>query len=776
MSTGKQFLGQGTMNEGSRNFPPVDIADGKKDEAWHKQFALAAIHNCNYSQRRSAHMTRNYRMFQNTHDDTPVRKIFQNEQGQGLPYNSIRSNETYVMVNRLVGELGQQVHTFEAFAINKDAYNKRLQKKSELFAQQRLRPFMLKQEKKTGLTLAPRTISPAPGVAGQPFPDDPIDLEAMFPKFDIEYFGANTYKDVSELAITRIVNAVKDDNKWDQLRQTLFADLIIAGQAIAKNEFVDGRLRIRRVDPRDFFFSRDTADDHLDRATYVGEITYIPAIEAMTNYDVTPEQIETWRHDRTGYMHIGSFGGARLRRVKQQGDDLEVLMTRVEWMDTKNYTFKESEDKHGNTHFKPFEEERLSKKDRQRQDQEFKLGNGQTIVRKKVQIVRYAVIIGDTVVEHGELQNMPRQIDDPAYTRYTYSAFVPYLIDGENTSLVDLIEPIQTLEDLLQAKYYHLMATSGRKGLAYNVGNLPKDTEIHDVMQELMNTGFVPYAIDFESAANPQLQSRMFTPIDTTNLEHAGTLIQLINWCKTEKQRLTGINDSAMGQQAASQAVGVTQSQISQTSMQSYRLFDGFRKFGELVMTKGANMLKVMDKEDLYRKYGMQLGDVTYAFMQDNLDLAIEDFLVVSQMTNAIIANAQQFQQSLQMALQANAIDIADYLELMQARDPRHGVRKLLHRIEKEKRRQEKMQQQQQMLQAQQRMMQQAMQNEGQNQRAAIDAQGRIGEAAVKGESQQGQQILRNRGTIDRDVIAAMQNPQGQQVGGMPPEMQALLP
>lgn len=73
-------------------------------------------------------------------------------------------------------------------------------------------------------------------------------------------------------------------------------------------------------------------------------------------------------------------------------------------------------------------------------------------------------------------------------------------------------------------------------------------------------------------------------------------------------------------------------------------------------------------------------------------------------------------------------------------------------------------------------MMQQAMQNEGQNQRAAIDGQARIGEAAVKGESQQGQQVLRNRGAIDRDVIAAMQNPQGQQVGGIPPEMQALMP
>jgi len=223
-------------------------------------------------------------------------------------------------------------------------------------------------------------------------------------------------------------------------------------------------------------------------------------------------------------------------------------------------------------------------------DEKYKAKGDEKIVVKPMTEVRYATKVGHKLLRYGKCPNRVRYEDNYANTNLDYFGIIKNNFNGITLSIVDCLKNIQ-IE--LNTVMFHITATlarSGGKAVVYDTSQLPKGMEIENVLYHLKNNGIVPINSKQEGLQIPG-GFNQFQQIDFTLSNSVAQLINLKMMLEDTADKLTGISASRSGVNKSSDAVGVNERSVMQSSLITAPLFELHYKIVGQVLNQMANMM-----------------------------------------------------------------------------------------------------------------------------------------------------------------------------------------
>lgn len=682
----------GTIAGGSYHFPDINVPSSQKDAEWHKKFVWAIAHRAIDSaydlDYRIVEQCQDY--YNGVQDNSAFSFIQENVDGDKLPAFWVNYNRAKTKVDLILGEYSAKSYTVNVSSVNRDAKIRKLEAKQNAKVDFRLSPYAAGLEQKYGIPLQ----------QGQQFSDEE----------EIDEFYEYSYKEKSEVIVKSALQYCLQRQRWDYERHALMRDMLISGRSFAKCELINGIPKSRRIDPKFMIWDKEATDDFLTDATYFGEVRYMNIAEAAQKYDLTIDELkksynsQRFVHNTSNpkkYREIsGVIQDSSLSFFKTDRGELRVLVLEAYWVDTEKLTNKISEDKYGGVHVKTMSDE--------------------TKIKKNVQSNRYKVwrkgvlVGGEFIKDWGVIKNMPRSVDDPTDTGCPYKACVPNYVNYANQSIVSLIKPLQDLKNISLYNVQLAMARAGAKGFIYDTAQIPDGWDVHDVISYLKSTG-IAFINSLQNDGLP-VGFNQFQTVDLSLGQEINRYLEVALMCDREMDQITGINEARQGiVQSASQAVGVTESALLQSSLTTQTYLDSMRMLSSDIFSYMAGLLKVS-----WPQYGDRfsyiIGDEGLDFLVEDVDLDLDDYAVIVEEVPPSIANEQNVQTMVNTAIQSQQIDIIQGAKILKhSKDVDKAIRmlereKLKADRKAEQIREQEAQQQQMQIQAQAQMQQQEQQ------------------------------------------------------------------
>ncbi|MBU6390909.1 MAG: hypothetical protein KGQ83_01555 [Planctomycetes bacterium] len=693
-----------TSNSFSISFPSLFVPDAdKQTELYHKQFVQAITNRSILSgyTDRYALMNECVNFYLGLQSGDEYQFLQTAEDGEVLPAKWADYNKIAVKVDLLIGELIQRNYKIDVKAYNKEAQSRKMDKRNELLINMRFQPIADILEQMHGLPLQ----------SDEGFtPSSENELDVYMNK---------TYKDRAEIVMRAMLKWLRKYDNWDYERMSCFRDLLIMGAAFMRHEVIDGVPKMTRVDPRAMIFDSHCIDDFLSDSTIWGEIVYMPLKDVTKRYNITEEELKSAYNAYQAFLtnqqsfattsvDANDFGfidrSSRLRIFKQEAGELRVLVVKGFWQDFKTLSHKYSEDKYNGIHVKKMSNG----------------ANGDNVKQNLIQIWRTGTLIGGKFMrDWGEMDNQGRDIDpnmmaksDPPYT-----ACIPNFMNGAIISKVQRLRPMQNLKNIAMYQLQVMMARAKGKGFVYDVSQLPKGWDVHTAMKYLSIAGIA----FINSAVEGAGQYNQFKEIDMTLSGAVEQYINISMLMDREMDAISGVNEARQGLiQSSSQAVGVTNSALLQSSLSTAMYYDIFSKFFTRSINRQAKLGKIAwaGKE----RFAPILGDAGIDFLKEDIELDLNDYNVFIEEVPPVIADQQLFYQMVMTALQQNSISFPSALKLLMEKDVDEGMQDLELEFNREKA-QAQEQQQNQMDQQSQLMQQAQSKQELDRQALQVDAQ-----------------------------------------------------
>jgi len=713
------------MSRFSDIFPDLNIPEYKKDEDWHKRWVKSIFENAVDARYGLAYqmMQENYNFYDGIQASEEYNFLQTSESGDTLPAIWINYNQIRNKVDVLLGELTARGFGIRVRAQNKESESKRLDKKFEMLTQMRLKDIYEEMEDSYGIPVMP------PG--HERLPDD---LE------ELEDYLTSTYKDECERVMENALRYLVKKYEWDYLRIRLCQDLIITARCFCKMSIEEGLPKYNRVDPRFMVFDVSAKDDFLRDSAYFGEIRYMPLSEAVQLYNLTKKEVETVKRASGISSQFNTFlfnlqgsylnSTSNIAYLTGTADSLKVLVLEAEWQDWKTVKRKKSTDKFGITHYKKVKPN----------------AKGKDIVSKKVKIWRKGTLIGGEIMrDYGVMENMVRSVDDIYDTKSSYVSLCQNWVNYQSVSKVQQLKGLQKFKNIALYNLQLQMNRAGGKGFMYDISMIPDGWNLEEVLYYLKTAGVGVY--NSKQDGGIQSPSGAFAEFDMTISQSINQYLMISQMLDREMDVISGINEARQGViQNASQAVGVTQAAIQSSNTNTATLFEAFRKFGSEMLNHLAGLVKITWPENK-ELYAPIIGDAGVDFLQEDVDLHLQDYAAFAEMEPPLIGDMNQLQGYIHAALQAQQIEITDALDLIREKNVDLAIRRLKRAIKKRGEEQAEQQQeaQQQQMQMQAMMAQQQQQadmakmqaeQQAQAQRMAMQidktSQNRMNELAMK--------------------------------------------
>lgn len=707
------------MNQRS-GFPDMTKPESQKDEQYHKDFILSIVKNSihgGYGLTYSA-LNQCYEYYNGTNTGDEFKFLQEAENGDVLPAKWISYNKIKVKVDILLGELAAKGYRIDAVAFNKEAIQRKLMQKNLGLINIRNKELFTEVGNVLGYQ-----------IMDAKSPDDEDEYELWF---------ESEYKDKAEQIIKRgITNTIKRNN-WDYQRIALMRDVIISGRCFVKNELVGGLNTIKRKDPRNMVFDIDATDDFLSDSMYFGEVEYMGLSEAVSKYGLSKEEQlkiigNTSNETYNGILSksdIASMNDCGMNFVKK--DEMtghRVMVFTAEWKEFKKVKFKKSEDAYGNIHYKRVKD----------------TYKGDDAISKDIEIWRKGTLVGGVVMkEWGERKNHPRFNSSLSKTSSSYSAYLPNYINYRTISKVEQLQGLQDLKNITMYNIQLAMARAGAKGFIYDTSQCPDDWDVDTVIKYLKTVGIA--FINSKKDGIPS-QFNQFSTIDMTLSSSVSQYLEISKMIDTEMDRISGINDARQGVSSASQAVGVTQAALIQSNMATETLSFGFAKFSNIVFTNQAQLIKMTwTNKDMFANI---IGDEGVDFINDSVDLSLDDFNIYIETLPPILEDKQMINQMVTAALQAGKIDFIDAIKVLKEKDIDFAIKKFEKTLYKKQKEAQAMQEQQMRMQAEQAQAMEAQRQQAEYQKA-MDSQQAKSQFDIEKERE------KTKGKIDEKAIDLM--------------------
>jgi hypothetical protein len=517
----------------------------------------------------------------------------------------------------------------------------------------------------------------------------------------LEEFFDEQYKDPSELIIDRVLEESLRQQKFPYKRLALFRNLLITNRAFARVELVDGFPTVRVVNPAHFIFDTSATDDFLSDSTFYGEVRYMSMADAAHQYGLTRKELEA-AYKTLNDPNIDasllqvqiqrSLNGADFPLFKQEAGEMRVLVANVFWEDVKYYNHKKSVDQFGNEHFKRVPDNK----------------KGKDIVKQPLKIWRKCTMIGGSLVkEWGEMENGIRSIDDLRAVKRPYICLIPNFLNGRGVGKVEQLRGLQDFKDLVMFNLQATLARAGAKGFVYDVAQTPRGWDVHTVIKYLKTVGIAFIDSKKDGLAS---QFNQFGPVDMSLQASVSKYIEISAMIDREMDAVSGINEARQGLvQGSSQAVGVTQSALAQSSLSTELIFELFGQFLNEILDQTVGLIRTTwENKEMYAGVLAELGVTEEEIEQ----VEIDDFQAYAESLPPALEDKQTFMGILQAAIASQSIDMEDVFMLLLERDTERAIHKAVHAIKKKRHQAEQAQKAQ--MQAEQQMQQQQMEAQGQ--------------------------------------------------------------
>lgn len=645
-------------------FPNPNVPDSKKDGDYHKQYLYAILNrslNGSYDlDYASIETCQDY--YQGVQASSQYDFLQSSEDGSSLPAFWVNYQKIRPKIDLLTGEIIKKGWRVNVRSTDKISVSKKLESRNEAKVDFKLQPYVEDLESNFGI----------------PLKNGNNNFES---EEEIDDYFDYDYKEKSEVAIKSALDYSLGAQRWDYERLALFRDLTITGRCFSKCELINGVPKARRIDPKFVIFDRDATDDFLTDSTFFGEIRYMSIAEAAQQYDVTKEQLlqaynsqsNRGRRAPSKQRSVNDvLSDSSLSFFNNDNGELRVLVTEAYWVDYKKYNNRIVEDNNGNIHVKTLNSDTNRKKNVK--------SNFYKIWRKAL------VIGGDILIEHGEVKNMPRSIDDPSDTGCPYQAVIPNYINYSISSIVQRLQPLQDLKNIAMYNLQLAMARAGSKGFVYDTAQVPEGWDVHEVLKYLKVAGIAFINSMQNETPTPFNQ---FQKIDLSLGEEVNKYIEISVMADREMDAITGINEARQGLvQNSSQAVGVTQSALIQSSLTTEVYFEMFRQYSSSVFNYLAGLIKIawVDYKD---RYSMIIGDSGVNFLIEDLDLDLQDYAMVVEDVPASLSDEQNKKEIVSLAVQNQSIKLVSALRILKEKDIDRSIRMLEAEISKTKREEE---------------------------------------------------------------------------------------
>jgi hypothetical protein len=676
--------------------PSIFVPEKEKDETYHRNYVQAIVSRSIYSgySERRALMDECVNFYLGLQNGEEFEFLQKAEDGEVLPAKWMDFNKIAVKIDLLIGELSKRSYKIDVRACNKAAQSRRLDEKNRLLTEMRFAPIAQELEMDNGL----------------PLQSDEAFVPETAEQLDI--YMDKGYKETSELVMREVLKYLRKVHNWDYERIAVFRDLLIMGIGFFKNQMDDGLPHLERVDPRYMIWDTNAKDDFLSDSTYWGEMSYMSLGEITRRFKISRKELEAAfknynefsRNPQSYSQFTVDFGfidrTSRFQIFKNEGGEIRALVAKAYWQDIKDIKRKVSPDNYGQEHLKKVGD-----------DEE-----GENINKTPIQIWRTGTLIGGVFLkDYGPMKNQDRSVDNIATTTPPYIALVPNYLNGAIVSKVHRLKPLQNLKNIAMYRVQLDIARSGGKGFIYDVAQLPKGWDIHTALKYLRSTGIAYIDSSVEGAGT----FNQFKEIDMGLSQSVNQFIELSMFLDREMDSISGINEARQGLiQNASQAVGVTNSALLQSSLSTEMYFAMFAQMFTKAMNKQAGLAKIAwaGKE----RFSPIIGDVGVNFLEQDIELDLNDYNVFVEEVPQSMQDQQMFYNLVLTGIQTQQLPFMLGMKLLMEKDVEEAMNIL--EVEMKRTEQQQMDQQSQLMQAEQQQ-QQAQQQQAQ-QEMALKAQG----------------------------------------------------
>lgn len=627
-----------------------DPLSSKKDEDYHKQWVQAIVKesvDSNY-ETSVAFMDTLVDYYNGVQSSEAFQFVQEAEDGDALPAIWNNYNKIKVKIDLLLGELAAKGYEIRVKHVNSDASSRKLIAKRKGLAQMKLAQDVSSIDPDMGEALMPK--------------------QGITEREELEDYYEYDYREITEVIMEAAVKYCAKKSNLDYIRMSLFRDMLIFGRCHGKTEIINSMPVTRRIDPRNFIFDRTAEDDFLRTSTYFGEIRYMSVADAAEQYNLSKEEItkaynngEKLENIRTANStKVKVVDGTNIAYYKTEDGELKVLVCTAVWQEVKPFNYKESKDKYGSDHLKF-----IGSKDKVKDDER--------LHKSHIKIWRQATLIGgETVAEWGEVENQVRNIEDPFDTPCPYFSCIPNYLNGKSVSITEQLKSLQDFKDVTLFNLQLQMTTAGGKGFVYDLSQTPDDWEPETVIKYLKtaNIAFIQSKKD-----GTPVQFNQFQQIDMTLSQSIGQYIAINQLIDKEMDQITGINEARQGLvQNSSQTVGVTQSSLFQSNLTTKFKFDLFDQSISHALNNIAGLIKIAwEDKDVFAPI---IGDVGIDFINESIDLELDDYGVFFEAIPQAVNDINSFQQIVMTALQSGQVSLVDGLKLLKEKEITPAIRR----------------------------------------------------------------------------------------------------
>ena len=530
---------------------------------------------------------------------------------------------------------------------------------------------------------------------------------------------------------------------WNKFNETTFrravGDLVSCGMSVVKrsNDPSYG-ITLKYVDPKDFVHSY-TEDPNFSDISYAGSVSRVSIsdLKRMAGDKLTEEQYkqiaekssskygnDSSRLNRTHYDN-------QAKRTAYGYDEYIVEVLDFEFLSTDTMFFEEKENQYGNV---GFFNRGFSYKE--------KTGG---VFKRTPHTLEITNVYGGMYVlgcgylfDYGIKTNMPRNMHDLSRTRMSYSAVATNLDNMVPKSMIGNTKGFADMLQLTHLKIQQAIAKAKPDGLIIDIEGLEnvqlgkggelQPLELHDIYEQ---TGVFYYR-----SKNPEggFQNPPIREIGNS-IRNINELVNLYNHYMRMIRDVTGINEAMDASSPKGDAlVGVREQAISAGNNAIYDITNASIVLFQSVCEDIVKCLQVLPKESvIFQSYSNAVGKENMGVISSFENLPMFNFgVTVSK--NMDDRERQFLEQSIQMSLQQQAIDLEDAMAVRELKDVEQAEKLLSLRRTKKQQQKQKIAQQNSEMQSQQ--AQQAAQQASQARQQEIQMESQIEMQKIQAKAQ----------------------------------------
>jgi hypothetical protein len=706
------------MRHDLREQPNQFVPENKKDQEWFAENVryVASKYNTQFNSLGFRNNTVNYdkpidemlRMFTYYLGKQENRDYYyttQDQTGCELPTVWIAGQKLTSMIDFMLGTGIKMIENIEPTtkAISRTAVNKKTLQMTIALLKTEFKNIFEEMEKDMGVSVNPL------GKQDFEMPEDVM----RFMQYDYKQQG-------EEVAYDMVMDILHRNRFLDKYKQAFFYTLL--GGVVGIENLIVNKKQVKKIIlPYNLIWDNTFDDDLNEGARFSGKIDWVTPGEVISNpyysRQLTSEQLEEIKKltpdNIDKLLGEDNITTNKLKWYYNNNGVPSLAATTCYWIGYKELRYEKTKDKYGNTHLGKIK------------------GNATSQYWIKT-VYKGTLLANKYIVDFGEVTNIVRKSDDLNEVSLPISVFIPNMVMGESRSVASRLHKHQDRIDFLNNEITKAVTRAKGKVFVLNKNKLGTSTA-QEVLNDFERMGI--HIMDGNATGEDPIAADNNRVVEVVDMTLDPNVQQLLSLKREEErimEEIVNVPKVAMGQQQGYVGAKTQAGSIAQSNLGTSYLYQGFVRFIEKDLQYALNQYKVSllanGDEDI-----PVIGDRGMNYLKVTEDFKFEDFGVYVKIKDFIDEQAKERLLFIaQAAMQNQAIDMLDYLQIETAKTYSELYNQLKFSLQKKIREAEKQQQiQAMMMQAQMEQQQQAQQDmasmkeQGSNYRAEVQASSR---------------------------------------------------